>query len=132
MLFNHSMPKNKPKLLLIDSDPFLIRMYNQKFLAEGFIVHSATTAVAGLQEAKSFLPDIILLDISLPDEDGLSLLKKLKRQKETAKTPVLILTNINEMPHREQAKIYGAVGYFVKAYFEPAEVVEHVLTVIEL
>ncbi len=126
------MSHSKPKILLIDDDPFLIRLYNQKFLDEGFIVQSACTAADGLLVAKEFQPQIILLDISLPDEDGLSLLKKLKRQKETANTPVMILTNINEMPHREQAKIFGAVGYYVKAYLEPSEIVERVLAVIDL
>jgi two-component system alkaline phosphatase synthesis response regulator PhoP len=124
------MKNTKPKILLIDTDPFLVRLYSKKFLDEGFIVHSAQTAADGLDKAKSVLPHIILLEISLPGEDGLSLLKKLKRQKETANTPIIILTNINEMPHREQAKIFGAVGYYVKAHLEPAEIVERVLAVI--
>lgn len=124
------MPTLKPKILLIDDNIFFTRLYSQKFLDEGFIVHSTQTAAEGLLEAKKFKPEIIILDISLPDEDGLSLLKKLRRQKETASTPVIILTNINESPHREQAKIFGATGYYVKAYLEPAEIVTRVLEVV--
>jgi DNA-binding response OmpR family regulator len=120
------MPTTKSKILIIEDDPFILRMYSQKFSNEGYIIYGAQTATAGLDLAKKITPDLILLDIILPDEDGLSLLKKIKRQKETAKIPVIILTNVNETPHREQAKIFGAVGYYVKAYLDPVEIVEKI------
>jgi DNA-binding response OmpR family regulator len=120
------MSVSKYKILIIDDDPFLLIMYSKKFLAEGFIVNGVQTAAEGLAEAKNIKPDIILLDVMLPDEDGISLLKKLKRQKETASTPVILLSNISEQPHREQARVYGAAAYYVKACLEPAEIVDKV------
>lgn len=120
------MATQKNKILIIDDDPFLLIMYSKKFLAEGFIVNGVQTAGEGLTEAKNLKPDIILLDVMLPDEDGLSLLKKLKRQKETASTPIIMLSNISEQPHREQARVYGAAAYYIKACLEPAEIVDKV------
>ncbi len=117
------MNHRKPKILIIEDNHFLLVTYSRKFLAEGFIVHGAQTAQIGLAEAKSIQPDIIMLDIILPDEDGLSVLKKLKRSKETAGTPVVMLSNISEGLYREQAKIFGAIAYVIKAYTDPNELV---------
>lgn len=125
------MTSVKTKILIIEDDPFLLRMYSQKFSSEGFTIHGAQNAIDGFDVAKKVIPDLILLDIVLPDEDGLSLLKKIKRQKETANIPVIILTNVNEAPHREQAKIFGAVGYYVKAYLDPVEIVEKIKDILK-
>ncbi len=124
------MPSAKHKILLIDDDPFLLAMYGRKFMAAGFIVHGAQTAAEGLAEAKRLTPDIVLLDIMLPDEDGLSVLKKLRRHKETAALKVCMLSNIGQSSYREQALILGANGYLVKAYCDPSEVVEKVQEII--
>ncbi len=126
------MNSRKYKILIIDDDPFLLIMYSKKFLAEGFIVHGVQTAVAGLDEAKKIKPDIILMDVMLPDEDGLLLLKKLRQQKETAATPVIVLSNISEEPHREQARIYGAAAYYIKACMEPSEIVDKVKRLLDI
>lgn len=124
------MTAQKPKILLVETDGFMLRLYSRKFLAEGFIVQGVNTAASALQEIKNPL-DIIMLEISLPDEDGLSVLKKIKRQKETAQVPVVILTNVSATPHREQAKIFGAAAYFIKAYFEPQEIINQIKLLLE-
>jgi DNA-binding response OmpR family regulator len=120
------MVKKLRKILLVEDDRFLLSLYSAKFVAEGFAVAGALTAAEALTEAQSFKPDLILLDIMLPDEDGLSVLKKLKRGKGTANLPIVILSNLSEPTYREQALIYGAVDYWIKAYLEPSEVVEKV------
>ncbi len=117
------MSLRKPKILIVEDNHFLLMMYSRKFLAEGFIVHGVRTAKEALTEAKTLQADVILLDVILPDEDGLSVLKKLKRSKETIATPVVMLSNISEALYREQAKIFGAAAYLIKAYTEPGEVV---------
>lgn len=125
------MNKKSAKILLVEDDRFILSMYSAKFVAEGFAVAGALTAEDGLAEAKNFKPDIIILDIMLPDEDGLSLLKTLKRSKGTANVPVIILSNLSEPAYREQALIYGAADYWIKAYLEPGEVVEKVKSLIK-
>ncbi len=120
------MPAKKFKILLVDDDPFILSMYGRKFMDEGFIVHGAHTAADALAQAKAFSPDLVLLDIMLPDEDGLTLLKKLKRQKETAHLKICMLSNLGQASYREQALIMGASAYLVKAYFDPSEVVAKV------
>ncbi len=126
------MAKKKIKILLIDDDPFMLRMYSTKFLGEGAIVEGAQTAAEGFGDAKKFKPDVILLDIMLPDEDGLTLLKKLKRTKETAHIPVIILSNLSQGAYREQALLLGAADHMVKAYFDPSEISARVHTLLQL
>lgn len=126
------MSKGKPKILLVDDNIFFLRLLSRVFLAAGFIVQAASEATAALSEAKKTQADIIMLEILLPDEDGLSILKKLKRSKETAKTPVVIFTTVHSAPHREQAKVFGAAGYFLKALSDPAEIVTEVKALLQL
>ncbi len=125
------MPSRKHKLLIIDDDPFLMALYSQKFLEEGYVVQGAQTAEAGFEEAKRLKPEIILLDMMLPDSDGFTLCKRLKRSKETAASIVVFLSNVSQPNYREQARILGAVDYLVKAYLEPSEIVERINEIIE-
>lgn len=119
--------KNKQfKILLIEDDKFLLSMYSLKFVTEGFVVRGAMTASEGLTEAQAFKPDIIILDVMLPDEDGISLLKKLKRAKNIANIPVVLLSNLSDQIYREQGLIFGAADYLIKAYFDPSEIVEKI------
>ncbi|MCX6792480.1 MAG: response regulator [Candidatus Falkowbacteria bacterium] len=118
--------KKKVKILFIEDDKFLLSMYSLKFLTEGFVVHGAMTAEEGFAEASIFKPDLIMLDIMLPDEDGIMLLKKLKRSKTTAAIPVVLLSNLSEPAYREKGLIYGALDFWVKAYYDPTEIVDKV------
>lgn len=120
------MKKDQPKILLIEDDKFLLSMYSLKFLADGFIVRGALTAEEGLIEAIAFKPNLIILDIMLPGEDGITLLKKIKRNKLTAAIPVVLLSNLSEPIYREQGLIYGALDYWIKAHFDPSEISEKV------
>jgi DNA-binding response OmpR family regulator len=117
------MKAKSAKILLVEDDHFILSMYSAKFVSEGFSVRGAMTAVEALEEAKAFKPDIILLDIMLPDEDGFAVLKALKRGKTTAAIPVVLLSNLSDPSHREQGLIGGAEDYWIKAYLDPSEVV---------
>ena len=117
------MKAKSAKILLVEDDHFILSMYSAKFVSEGFSVRGAMTAAEALEEAKAFKPDIILLDIMLPDEDGFAVLKALKRGKTTAAIPVVLLSNLSDPSHREQGLIGGAEDYWIKAYLDPSEVV---------
>lgn len=124
--------KNKsPKILLVEDDHFILAMYSTKFVADGFVVRGAMSGAEALAEAASFKPDFILLDLMLPDEDGFSVLKKIKRGKGTSTIPVVMLSNIGDPSHREQALIYGALDYWIKAYYDPEEIVSKVKKILE-
>ena len=66
------------KLLLIEDDSLMIRMYSRKFEADGFELKTALNGEEGLATAKEFMPDIILLDVMMPKMNGLQVLDALK------------------------------------------------------
>ena len=114
------------KILLIDDDPTFTRLYTAVFNSEGLSLLIATNGAQGLQEAAIQKPDLILLDIMLPDIDGLDVLKRLKRSPETANITVWMITNLAEHLNEETATSLGATDYLVKASYTPKQVMEKV------
>ena len=116
------MSKQK-KVLLIEDDPFLQSMYANKFELEGFLVVVAEDGQKGLRLAEKEEPDIILLDILLPQMDGYEVLQNLKANNKTKDIPVLLLTNLSQRNDIQRGIELGAVDYLIKAHFMPSEVV---------
>ncbi len=110
-------------ILLVEDDIFLITLYSTKFSSEGYQVFVAENAKQALKDLETLKPSLIILDIMLPDEDGIELLKKIKREKETASIPTVILSNLSNPSYREQALIYGAEDFWIKMHFDPSEIV---------
>ena len=115
------------KLLLVDDDPLLVRMYQKKMTNDGYEVETAGDGVEGLQKASQFKPDLILLDIMMPKMNGFEVLKKLKADSELSKTPVVILSNVGgSQEDIDKGLELGAVSYLVKAGNRPSAVVAKV------
>lgn len=104
----------KAKILFIEDDPNQIIIYKTKFKTEGFGVAHAWDGVEGMKAAKGKKPDLIFLDILLPGENGLEVLKKLKKDEATKHIPTVLFTNLSDKITRKEALKMGAVGYFVK------------------
>jgi len=110
-------------LLLVEDDPLMLRMYEKIFKFEGYSVETAIDGEEGWDKAKSINPVVILLDIMMPKVNGLEMLEKLKKDPDTKKIPVIILTNLAGTHDAEKAMSLGAVKYIVKSEYEPKEVV---------
>lgn len=122
----------KIKLLLVEDEKMLADMYTTKFVMEGFEAQKAYDGQAGVDLAKTFLPDIILLDVIMPKVDGFAALKMLKAEPITKNIPVVLLTNLGQDEDVKKGKQLGAVDYFVKANHTPAEVVVKVRQVLNV
>ena len=115
------------KILLVDDDPLLVRMYQKKLQNDGFIVAIADDGETALQKVLEFKPDLIVLDIMMPKMNGLEVLTKLKEQKSTEKIPVILLTNVGASDEDvEKGLDLGAVAYLVKAGSRPKAVVSKI------
>lgn len=112
------------KVLIIDDEQAILKMYSAPFEAVGDEVITALEGETGLKFAKEQIPDVILLDIIMPRVNGLDVLKTLKDDPATNNIPVILLTNLPEECSGEKAKELGAAGYLVKAQNEPSKVVE--------
>ncbi len=115
------------KILIIEDDSLLARMYAQKFKKEGFEVSTAGNGEEGLEKIKSFGPDVVLLDIMMPKMNGLEVLERLKADGKIKGTPVILLTNLARgMADINRGLELGAVAYLVKSKVKPVEVVAKV------
>jgi len=125
------MADEKTKILLVEDDTFLVEMYTTKFELEGFSVIAAEDGKKGLEMAEKENPDIILLDILMPKMDGFAVLDALKKNKELANIPVVLLTNLGQKDDVKKGFEKGAVGYLIKAHFMPSEVVDKIKKILK-
>jgi CheY-like chemotaxis protein len=113
------------KVLVIDDEPSIHKLIAFILEEEGFVVLSHEAH----EEAKRLVdrgrPDVIILDIFMPEVDGFDILKMLKSDEETSHIPVIILSVSNMQLDKEKASSLGAYRYLTKP-FEPARLVEAV------
>lgn len=120
----------KYQVLIVDDDTFLLNMYSVKFKKYGLDVVTATSgqdALSKLHEGLS--PDIIILDIIMPGINGFELLEKIKEEKLSPKSIIVVLSNQGQSSDVEKAKKLGVHGYIVKATTIPSEVLEEVIKI---
>jgi signal transduction histidine kinase len=101
----------RPLVLVIDSDPAVGELMGRLGAREGFDVTIATTAAEGLRLASEKRPEIVTLDVELPDGDGWKLLETIRGDAELRRTPVVIVTVVDD---RSRGLSAGADDYFVK------------------
>ena len=118
------------KVLLIEDDPLIYRLYQKLFSLEGFEIELAENGQLGLEKLKTFHPDILLMDIMMPTMNGIEMLTQLQSNPETKNIPVIVLTNIADMNITQMALSKGAVLCIIKSQTEPAEVINSVKAVL--
>jgi len=123
--------KKKSKILIIEDEKILAEMYYDTFVQAGFEVFSATESEEGLEVAKKEKPDLIILDILLPRENGISFLEQQKKDPEIASIPVVVFTNYDGLDTQEKAKKLGVKGYLIKANFTPQQFVSKIKSYLE-
>lgn len=119
------------RIAIIEDDPTISQMYRMKFEADGFDVRMASDGKIGVELVKAFNPDIILLDIQMPEMDGAEALKLIRADKASKNTPVIILTNLGEEEAPREVRALGIHSYIVKANYTPRQVVSHVKDAVE-
>ena len=115
------------KILLIEDDLPLLRMYQVAFSKAGHTLYHAVDGEEGLEKVNQQLPDLILLDIVLPKKDGFDILKELKADKKTANIPVVCLSVLHQKEDIQKCMDLGADDYLVKTDTMPEQVVSKVL-----
>lgn len=110
------------KILVVEDDVLISRMYQKVFESEGYEVFLAGDGQAGLDLARAKVPTIVLLDIMMPKMNGMQMLEQLKADPKITKIPVVILTNLAGTVDAEKALKMGAVKYIVKSEYTPKEV----------
>lgn len=114
------------KIAIIEDDAAINQMYRMKFEAAGFTVEVADNGTHGVALVEKFHPDMILLDISMPEMTGDEALMEIRAHEWGRDIPVIILTNLGEEEAPKSLKTLGVSSYIVKAELTPRQVVERV------
>jgi len=105
------------KILLIEDDSDLFSLLKYNVTKEGFILNGLQTGKGALELCRQVKPDLILLDIMLPDSDGLEICKAIRKDPDLAATPVIFLTARASETDRIVGLEIGANDYVVKPFF---------------
>lgn len=122
------MAKN---ILIIEDDRFLRELITQKLVKEGYEISEAIDGEEGIKKIKEKKPDLILLDLILPEIDGFEVLSKMREDPALAQIPVIILSNLGQKEDVERGLKLGAVDYLIKAHFTPGEIIEKIKNVLK-
>jgi CheY-like chemotaxis protein len=112
------------RLLLVDDDADVATMYEMQLSARGFQVIRAQSGTEAIARASMDAPDLIYLDLGLPEMHGFDVLEQLRAGPNTAGIPVVILTNYSEPELVERGRKLGAHDYLIKAHTPPAVLAE--------
>lgn len=122
-----SCPALAQKILLVDDTPINIQMLHQVLKGEGYQLLMARSAEDALRIAREEHPDLILLDIVMPEVDGFEACRRLKGDPKTCDAVIIFMSSLSETDSKVKGLEVGAVDYITKP-FEPAEVIARVNT----
>ncbi|MSR89315.1 response regulator [Patescibacteria group bacterium] len=116
----------KKVCLLVEDNDFIRNMYNLKLSKSKIDVVEATDGAMALIKINEHQPQVVLLDLMMPNVSGIEVLEELKKHNITPDLPVVVLTNIMDQATIDQAKSLGARDYIVKTDLTPSEVVDKI------
>lgn len=105
-------------ILIVEDDVFFQKFYSQKLQEAGFTVNVATDGNDALVKARETKPDLIILDIIMPNKDGFEVLEDIAKDARLSKTPVLVFSTLGQENDVQKALKLGAVGYVNKTFFD--------------
>lgn len=114
---NHSEKEHLAKVILIVEDnPDSLRLAQRMLQISGYTTIEATDGKQGVELAKTRSPDLILMDIMMPEMDGYAACHAIKTDKATSEIPVVMLTAVDHELNRKLAEKMGADGYITKPF----------------
>ena len=117
--------KNKQiKILLAEDDKFISKAYQDGLGRAGFEVIAAYDGNEALNKIKSKKPNIILLDLIMPEKNGFEVLEEIKADNDLKNIPIIILSNLGQSSDIQRGRDLGANDYLIKSNFSIKEVIE--------
>ncbi len=106
------------KILFVDDEPMVAALMKNRLLSQGFLVETANSGADGLERARTWRPDFILLDVIMPEMDGYETCRRLKAMPETQRIPVVLFTAAQESQIELMAKKAGAERVVQKPFVD--------------
>ena len=110
------------RILVVDDEPEIRRIVEARLAGEGFVVEGAATAAAGVDLVARWRPDVVLLDLTLPDRDGIAVCRELRGW---STVPIIVLSARMDEKDKVAALEAGADDYLTKPFF-PRELVARI------
>lgn len=107
-------PMAKKHILAIDDDASVCELYEQGLALFGFDIACAMNAKKAKEYLASKKPDLILMDIMMPDQDGISLTREVHSDPKTADIPIIVISGLADAATLNDALLFGAIDYMVK------------------
>lgn len=114
------------KILFIEDEAVLQQTLGDALQSQGYKLLSAMDGATGLRLAKSELPDLILLDLMLPEKDGFEILEELRKYPKTENMPIIVLTNLEGLKDIDRVLSAGTTTYLVKTRYSLEDVLKKV------
>ena len=130
-------PENKKKILFVEDEPGIADLYAMSFSSNGFEIESFVNGKDALKQLEEYKtgkiskPDVIILDILLPDVSGMDILKEVRKEKEFDSIPVIMLTNYGTDEIHAEIKKTPKTSHVLKIDTSPQIFVKHVRELLE-
>lgn len=119
------------KVLIAEDDKDICEMYSTAFMRKGFTVYKALEGKSAIEKYHLKRPDVILLDIMMPDVDGYQVLKEVRKQHDKY-VPIIMLTNLDMEHFTRRESLDHVDAYLIKSNFTPSEIVQKTINVLKL
>ena len=123
--------RNRGVILVVDDSPSNVQYLSEVLTGRGHAVHAATDGMRAIRAARDLLPDLVLLDIVMPQLDGFKVCQFLKNSDETRDIPVIFMTSLSDTRDKIKGFELGAADYVTKP-FQVEEVLARVETILAL
>lgn len=119
---------DKKRVLLVEDDSFLRELFLKKLKQFDFEIEGAQNGREGIEKVSSFKPDIVVLDIIMPEVNGIDVIKAIRAldDRDLSSVPILVVSNLGQEEEIAKALRYGANDYLIKAHFDTDEIVRRI------
>jgi CheY-like chemotaxis protein len=108
---------SEPKtILIVDDEPYMIRLLQHHVERAGYQMVKAVNGREALEKVESAKPDLIIMDVMMPELNGLEVLSQIRQKSETARLPVIIMTANAQRFTKEQAETAGVSAFLTKPF----------------
>jgi OmpR family response regulator RpaB len=122
---------NKHKIMIVEDDQFLRKIYQTKLEKEGHEVMVASNGEEALTVLETGIPEIILLDLVMPQLDGFGFLEKKQQLAKAKDVPVIVLSNLGQQSDIDRTNFPDVAGYAIKSNTSLAEILQKIEEVLK-
>ena len=125
----------EPKILVVDDDPDILDAITTILRTQPYSIDTARDGIECVDKVRANVPDLIVLDLLMPNKDGFAVVRELRDNPRYAKVPILILTSVREDASRRRYELETGLAMDVQDYLEkpvsPADLLERVSNLLE-